>query len=112
MKLVPRAGVEPARVAPLVFDTSASTDSAIWAYASCVLYATSGAKVNVKIILTKISRPYFAGRGREMARGGGETAVGTERAGREERADGCGRGQGAAGGEGLVRKVGRERDVS
>ena len=30
---VPRAGVEPARVAPLVFETSASTDSAIWAYA-------------------------------------------------------------------------------
>ena len=32
--LVPRAGVEPARVAPLVFETSASTDSAIWA--ACV----------------------------------------------------------------------------
>ena len=30
---VPRAGVEPARVAPLVFETSASTDSAIWALA-------------------------------------------------------------------------------
>ena len=29
--VVPRAGVEPARVAPLVFETSASTDSAIWA---------------------------------------------------------------------------------
>ena len=29
--IVPRAGVEPARVAPLVFETSASTDSAIWA---------------------------------------------------------------------------------
>ena len=28
---VPRAGVEPARVTPLVFETSASTDSAIWA---------------------------------------------------------------------------------
>ena len=28
---VPRAGAEPARVAPLVFETSASTDSAIWA---------------------------------------------------------------------------------
>ncbi len=28
---VPRAGVEPARFAPLVFETSASTDSAIWA---------------------------------------------------------------------------------
>ncbi len=30
--VVPRAGVEPARVAPLVFETSASTDSAIWAF--------------------------------------------------------------------------------
>ena len=29
---VPRAGVEPARIAPLVFETSASTDSAIWAF--------------------------------------------------------------------------------
>ncbi len=33
--LVPRAGVEPARIAPLVFETSASTDSAIWAYCGC-----------------------------------------------------------------------------
>ena len=32
---VPRAGVEPARVAPLVFETSASTDSAIWALRRC-----------------------------------------------------------------------------
>ena len=29
--LVPRAGVEPAQVSLLVFETSASTDSAIWA---------------------------------------------------------------------------------
>ena len=29
---VPRAGIEPARIAPLVFETSASTDSAIWAW--------------------------------------------------------------------------------
>lgn len=28
---VPGAGIEPARIAPLVFETSASTDSAIWA---------------------------------------------------------------------------------
>ena len=47
-----------------------------------------------------------------MARGGGETAVENERAGREERKDGYGGEQGAAGGEGLVRKVGRDRDVS
>ena len=32
---VPRAGVEPARIAPLVFETSASTDSAIWAICGC-----------------------------------------------------------------------------
>ena len=31
LSCVPRAGVEPARIAPLVFETSASTDSAIWA---------------------------------------------------------------------------------
>ena len=37
--LVPRAGVEPARIAPLVFETSASTDSAIWARVQHKLYA-------------------------------------------------------------------------
>ena len=30
---VPRPGIEPGWVAPLVFETSASTDSAIWAIA-------------------------------------------------------------------------------
>ena len=30
---VPRPGLEPGWVAPLVFETSASTDSAIWAFA-------------------------------------------------------------------------------
>ena len=34
--LVPRPGLEPGWVAPLVFETSASTDSAIWALAICV----------------------------------------------------------------------------
>ena len=31
---VPRPGIEPGWIAPLVFETSASTDSAIWAIAS------------------------------------------------------------------------------
>ena len=38
---VPRPGIEPGWVAPLVFETSASTDSAIWAS----LLINSGAKV-------------------------------------------------------------------
>lgn len=29
---VPRAGIEPARLAALVFETNASTNSAIWAF--------------------------------------------------------------------------------
>jgi hypothetical protein len=29
---VPRAGLEPARFAPLVFETNASTNSATWAF--------------------------------------------------------------------------------
>ena len=32
---VPRPGIEPGWVAPLVFETSASTDSAIWAILNC-----------------------------------------------------------------------------
>ena len=38
---VPRAGVEPERVAPLVFETSASTDSAIWAFAAAKIVIIS-----------------------------------------------------------------------
>ena len=41
LKPVPRAGVEPARVAPLVFETSASTDSAIWAFAGAKIHVFS-----------------------------------------------------------------------
>ena len=46
---VPRAGVEPARVAPLVFETSASTDSAIWASSFRRCFSEIGCKVNIKI---------------------------------------------------------------
>ena len=49
--LVPRAGVEPARIAPLVFETSASTDSAIWAIA--------GAKVQIKIEIANFLVIFF-----------------------------------------------------
>ena len=42
---VPRPGLEPGWVAPLVFETSASTDSAIWALA--------GAKVRISEQKTK-----------------------------------------------------------
>ena len=42
LNLVPRPGLEPGWVAPLVFETSASTDSAIWAQ-------NAGAKLLIKI---------------------------------------------------------------
>ena len=54
--VVPRAGVEPARVAPLVFETSASTDSAIWAAMLSLQEAQSGAKVRVYFEWTKFSQ--------------------------------------------------------
>ena len=45
---VPRPGLEPGWVAPLVFETSASTDSAIWALA---LFAV--AKLQLLFVVTK-----------------------------------------------------------
>mgnify|MGYP004417415323 FL=1 len=49
--LVPRPGIEPGWIAPLVFETSASTDSAIWAIA--------GAKVQIKIEITNFLAVFF-----------------------------------------------------
>ena len=46
---VPRAGIEPARLAALVFETNASTNSAIWAQNACFC----GAKVEIYFELTK-----------------------------------------------------------
>ena len=49
--LVPRPGIEPGWIAPLVFETSASTDSAIWAIA--------GAKVQIKIEIANFLVTFF-----------------------------------------------------
>ena len=51
LRLVPRPGLEPGWVAPLVFETSASTDSAIWAFAA--------AKVRISEQITKRNNIYF-----------------------------------------------------
>ena len=47
---VPRPGIEPGWVAPLVFETSASTDSAIWAI---VCFSIASAKVMLFFICAK-----------------------------------------------------------
>ena len=47
--VVPRPGIEPGWVAPLVFETSASTDSAIWAS----VFLKCDAKVKQLIFTTK-----------------------------------------------------------
>ena len=49
--LVPRPGIEPGWIAPLVFETSASTDSAIWAIAC--------AKVQIKIEIANFLVIFF-----------------------------------------------------
>ena len=48
---VPRPGIEPGWIAPLVFETSASTDSAIWAWR---LSLKTGAKVRLFSELTNL----------------------------------------------------------
>ena len=47
--VVPRPGIEPGWVAPLVFETSASTDSAIWAF----VFLKCDAKVYLFLLTTK-----------------------------------------------------------
>lgn len=48
--MVPRAGIEPARLAALVFETNASTNSAIWAasfrHDNALIGAVASAKVS------------------------------------------------------------------
>ena len=52
---VPRPGIEPGWVAPLVFETSASTDSAIWAS----VYLKCDAKVYLFILTTKLFEEFL-----------------------------------------------------
>ena len=59
--LVPRPGIEPGWVAPLVFETSASTDSAIWAFASAkiLLFSYSAKFFFKKLIFSVIFATHF-----------------------------------------------------
>ena len=43
--LVPRPGIEPGWIAPLVFETSASTDSAIWANTTLLICGCKGTNI-------------------------------------------------------------------
>ncbi len=48
---VPRPGLEPGWIAPLVFETSASTHSAIWAFC--------GHKITASVLIDQIFCPLF-----------------------------------------------------
>ena len=50
---VPGAGIEPARIAPLVFETSASTDSAIRANGNIPLLVLRSAKLGQIVLKIK-----------------------------------------------------------
>ena len=52
---VPRPGIEPGWVAPLVFETSASTDSAIWA----IVFLNCDAKVMLFVYCAKKITLFF-----------------------------------------------------
>ena len=56
--LVPRPGIEPGWVAPLVFETSASTDSAIWA-TCCLLLGFKRCKDTAFCDTIQILSPIF-----------------------------------------------------
>lgn len=51
--IVPRAGIEPARLAALDFESSASTSSAIWATQNCF------AKVNNFLFIANICKVFL-----------------------------------------------------
>ena len=52
--IVPRAGIEPARLAALDFESSASTSSAIWAYSNL-----TGANIDIIFITAKKNQYNF-----------------------------------------------------